>query len=77
MLALHILTCIQYILDKLFWPEVTFLEAVGQHESQVERMREKMYQAVEQAIIPLVAFSQQYNPYYLDLMNLNVKAYIE
>lgn len=66
----------QYILDKLFWPETPLLEAVGQHEPQVERMRERMSQAIQQAIIPLVAFSQQYVPY-LDLMNLNVKSYIE
>ena len=66
----------QYILDKLFWPEVILLEAVGQHEPQVEAMRERMSQAIRQAIIPLVAFSQQYVPY-LDLVNLNVKAYIE
>ena len=67
---------LQYILDKLFWPEVPLLEAVGQHELQVEAMRERVCLAIQQAIIPLEAFSQQYVPY-LDLINLNVKAYIE
>ena len=67
---------LQYILDKLFWPEVPLLEAVGQHEPQVEVMREHVCCAIQQAIIPLAAFSQQYVPY-LDLINLNVKSYIE
>ena len=66
----------QYILDKLFWPESPLLEAVGQREPQVEVMRERVCHAIQQAIIPLAAFSQQYTPY-LDLINLNVKAYIE
>lgn len=67
---------LKYILDGLFWPEVTLLEAVGKHEPHVELLRERMSCAIEQAIIPLVAFSQQYVPY-LDLINLNVKSYIE
>lgn len=55
---------------------MTLLEAVGQHEPQVDAMREHVCHAIEQSIIPLAAYSQQYVPY-LDLINLNVKAYIE
>lgn len=66
----------QYIVDKLFWPETQLLEAVGHHEPQVDQLRDRMSKAISQAIIPVVAYSQQYVAY-LDLMNLDIKTYIE
>ena len=66
----------QYIVDKLFWPETPLLEAVGLHEPHVDRLRERVGHAISQSLIPLLAYCQQYQPY-VDLMNLNIKTYIE
>ena len=66
----------QYIVDKLFWPETPLLEAVGLHEPDVDCLRERVGHAISQSLIPLLAYCQQYQPY-VDLMNLNIKTYIE
>ena len=52
------------------------LEAVGLHEPHVDRLRERVGHAISQSLIPLLAYCQQYQPY-VDLMNLNIKTYIE
>ncbi len=65
----------QFIVDKLFWPETLLLEAVGQHEPQVDALRERMSTNISAAIIPAKAYAQQYIPY-LDLINLDIKVYI-
>lgn len=52
------------------------LESVGQHEPQVEKMRERLRQAIVQALIALVAYSKQYEPY-LELMNLDIATFVK
>ena len=64
------------MVDKLFWPETHLLEAVGLHEPTVEAMRDAVGLAITQALVPLRAYSKQYTPY-LDLINLDIKTYIE
>ncbi len=66
----------QFIVDKLFWPETALLEAVGQHEPQVDALRDKLSATISVAVIPMRAYSQQYMPY-LDLMNLDIDAYVK
>ena len=66
----------QYVVDKLFWPETPLLEAVGLHEPAVEAMRDAVSRAITQALVPLRAYSRQYE-HYLDLINLDIKTYIE
>ncbi len=67
---------LQFIVDKLFWPETALLEAVGLHEPQVDTLRDKISSTISAAIIPMKAYAQQYMPY-LDLMNLDIDAYIK
>jgi len=62
--------------DKLYWPETPLLEAVGLHEPHVDRLRGRVGHAITQALIPLMAYCQQYHPY-VDHMNLNIMTYIE
>lgn len=66
----------QFILDKLFWPVTPLLEAVGQHEPQVDRMRGRLSYLVQQTLIPLKEYAQQY-ACYLDLINLDIKAFVQ
>ena len=66
----------QYILDQLFWPTTPLLEAVGQHEPQVEALRERLRYLIRQSLIPLEEYALQYTGY-LDLMNLDIKAFVE
>ena len=66
----------QYVVDKLFWPVTPLLESVGQHEPQVDALRERVGTAITQSLIPLLAYARQYEQY-LELMNLDIKAYIE
>ena len=65
----------QYIVDRLFWPETPLLEAVGLHEPVVEAMRGRISLAIAQALLPLRAYAECYRPY-LELGNLDIKAYI-
>ena len=67
---------VQFIVDRLFWPETSLLEAVGHHEPHVDALRDRLSSTISQAIIPTLAFAQQYTPY-LDLINLDIKSYIE
>ena len=65
----------QYVVDKLFWPETTLLESVGQHEPQVERQRARVERAISQSLIPLLAYAKQYEKH-LELMNLDISSFI-
>lgn len=67
---------LQYILDKLFWPVTPLLEAVGQHEPQVDRFRDRLSYLIKQSLIPLEEYALQYSCY-LDLINLDIKAFVQ
>ncbi len=66
----------QFIVDKLFWPVTALLESVGLHEPPVDSMREQVCRNISQALIPLAAYSRKYESY-LELMNLDIKTYIQ
>lgn len=55
-----VLSCFQFILDKLFWPETALLESVGAHEPQVETLRTSIEKAIAKSLIPL-----KYNSTYI------------
>ncbi len=66
----------QYIVAKLFWPVTALLESVGLHEPPVDSRRERVCRNITQSLIPLAAYARKYQPY-LELMNLDIKAYIQ
>ena len=66
----------QYVVDKLFWPVTPLLESVGQHEPHTHHLRTRVDTAIIQSLIPLMAYAKQYEQY-LDLINLDIKSYIE
>jgi len=66
----------QYILDKLFWPTTSLLEAVGQKEPQIDALRKQLKHFMYQSLIPVEEYAQQYS-IYVELINLDVKSYVE
>lgn len=75
-IAVLLFLALMYILDKLFWPITPFLEAVGQHEPQVDTLRERLILLIRQSIIPLEQYAEQY-ACHLDLINLDIKGFIQ
>ena len=60
----------------MFWPTTPLLEAVGQNEPQIEALRIQLRHYMLQSLIPVEEYAQQYT-IYVELMNLDVKSYVE
>ena len=67
---------LQFLVEKLFWPETPLLESVGMHEPQVNALRMEMCQAINRALIPLRAYAIKFEPH-LELMNMDIKLFIQ
>ena len=70
-----ILLLFQHILENIFWSGTPLLESVGEHEPPVEDLRSTIKRAVQQALVPLKAYSKEYEKY-LELINLDINAYV-
>ncbi|XP_076467072.1 dynein axonemal heavy chain 1-like isoform X2 [Babylonia areolata] len=66
----------KYILEDIFWSGTPLLESVGEHEPQVEQLRETVRLSIQKALIPLKAYAREYEKY-LELMNIDINQYIK
>ena len=65
------------VVDGKFWRgSAALLESVGAHEPHIDKMRESIRYYIRQAIIPLMAYAQQYEPHQA-LINLVTQEYIK
>ena len=63
------------VMRRLFWSGTPLLETVGENEPGVVEMREAIRKAIQQSIIPLKAYAQQYVKH-LELFNLDINEYL-
>ena len=52
------------------------LESVGQHEPQVDTLRNTLCSDLQHAVIPLMAYAKKFEPH-LDLLNMDIKEYVQ
>lgn len=63
------------VIEGLFWSGTPLLESVGENEPEVVKLRETVRHAIKQSLIPLRAYSRQYEKY-LELYNLDINQYL-
>ena len=72
----YINSTLQYVLEEIFWADTPLLESVGEHEPRVEELRETILNAIQKALLPMMAYAKAYEKY-LDLNNLEINDYIK
>ena len=62
-------------MEDIFWSGTPLLESVGEHEPPVEELRENIRHAINMSLIPMKAYSKEYERY-LELINLDINQYV-
>ncbi|XP_051777061.1 dynein axonemal heavy chain 1 [Erpetoichthys calabaricus] len=65
----------KFVMKNMFISGVPLLESVGLHEPPVEELRRNIIDAIHKALIPLFAYSKQYERH-MELHNLDINTYI-